>query len=100
MKERKGDIETETERERETETETYINTPSPPLPPPQPEFLGLRYMSKKPYPKVRWVELDRPLKKQLDKYAQSPTLALAVLYYIHDVALLQDDVTRCVRMCV
>ncbi|XP_066983162.1 tyrosine-protein phosphatase non-receptor type 14 isoform X1 [Macrobrachium rosenbergii] len=60
----------------------------------QPEFFGLRYMSKKPYPKVRWVELDRPLKKQLDKYAQSPALALAVLYYIHDVSLLQDDVTR------
>ncbi|ROT73234.1 Tyrosine-protein phosphatase non-receptor type 14 [Penaeus vannamei] len=60
----------------------------------QHEFFGLRYMSKKPYPKVRWVELDRPLKKQLDKYAQSPNLALAVLYYIHDVSLLQDDVTR------
>ncbi|XP_071523847.1 tyrosine-protein phosphatase non-receptor type 14 isoform X2 [Panulirus ornatus] len=60
----------------------------------QPEFFGLRYMSKKPYPKVRWVELDRPLKKQLDKYAQSPALSLAVLYYIHDVSLLQDDVTR------
>ncbi|KAK3871834.1 hypothetical protein Pcinc_023038 [Petrolisthes cinctipes] len=60
----------------------------------QPEFFGLRYMSKKPYPKVRWVELERPLRKQLDKYAQSPALALAVLYYIHDVSLLQDDVTR------
>ena len=51
-------------------------------------------MSKKPYPKVRWVELDRPLKKQLEKYAQSPNLSLSVLYYIHDVAVLQDDVTR------
>lgn len=60
----------------------------------QPEFFGLRYMSKRPYPKVRWVELERPLKKQLDKYAQSPALTLSVLYYIHDVGLLQDDTTR------
>ena len=51
-------------------------------------------MSKRPYPKVRWVELERPLKKQLDKYAQSPNLYLAIQYYIHDVGLLQDDVTR------
>lgn len=51
-------------------------------------------MSKRPYPKVRWVELERPLKRQLDKYAQSPALTLAVMYYIHDVGLLQDDVTR------
>ncbi|XP_018016094.1 uncharacterized protein LOC108672852 isoform X2 [Hyalella azteca] len=60
----------------------------------QPEFFGLRYMSKRPYPKVRWVELDRPLKKQLDKFAQSPALTLSVLYYIHDVGLLHDDTTR------
>ncbi|KAB7501312.1 Tyrosine-protein phosphatase non-receptor type 14 [Armadillidium nasatum] len=60
----------------------------------QPEFFGLRYMSKRPYPKLRWVELERPLKRQLDKYAQSPALTLAVMYYIHDVGLLQDDVTR------
>nr|CAH0112619.1 unnamed protein product [Daphnia galeata] len=35
-----------------------------------PEFFGLRYVSQKSYPRVRWVELDRPLKKQLDKHAQ------------------------------
>ena len=51
-------------------------------------------MSKKPYPKVRFVELDRPLKKQLEKYAQSHNLSLSVMYYIHDVGVLQDDITR------
>ena len=51
-------------------------------------------MCKRPYPKERWVELERPLKKQLDKYAQSPALTLSVLYYIHDIVLLQDDTTR------
>ncbi|CAB4057106.1 PTPN14_21 [Lepeophtheirus salmonis] len=37
----------------------------------QSELMGLRYVSKrKSYPKIRWVDLDRLLKKQLDKYAQ------------------------------
>ena len=72
----------------------YFDTDTFPIIAMQPEFFGLRYMSKRPYPKVRWVELDRPLKKQLDKYAQSPALSLSVVYYIHDIGLLQDDTTR------
>ena len=42
----------------------------------------------------RWVELDRPLKKQLDKYAQDPYLYLGVMFYVNDVSLLEDEVTR------
>ena len=42
----------------------------------------------------RWVELDRPLKKQLDKFAQDPYLYLGVMFYVNDVSLLEDEVTR------
>jgi hypothetical protein len=45
-------------------------------------------------PCFRWVELDRPLKKQLDKYAQDPYLYLGVMFYVNDVSLLEDEVTR------
>ena len=60
----------------------------------QPEIFGLRYVSQKSYPRVRWVELDRPLKKQLDKYAQESYLYLRIMYYVNDVSLLQDEMTR------
>lgn len=60
----------------------------------QPEFFGLRYVSQKSYPRVRWVELDRPLKKQLDKYAQEAYLYLRIMYYVNDASLLVDEMTR------
>lgn len=60
----------------------------------QPDLFGLRYVSRRSYPKIRWADLDRPLKKQLDKYAQEPYLYLAVMFYVHDVSLLGDEVTR------
>ncbi|XP_045027481.1 tyrosine-protein phosphatase non-receptor type 14-like isoform X2 [Daphnia magna] len=60
----------------------------------QPEFFGLRYVSQKSYPRVRWVELDRPLKKQLDKHAQEAYLYLRIMYYVNDVSLLEDEMTR------
>ena len=46
----------------------------------QPDLFGLRYVSRRSYPKIRWVDLDRPLKKQLDKYAQDPYLYLSVMW--------------------
>eukprot|EP00096_Caligus_rogercresseyi_P004380 TRINITY_DN18610_c0_g1_i1.p1 TRINITY_DN18610_c0_g1~~TRINITY_DN18610_c0_g1_i1.p1 ORF type:complete len:1044 (+),score=421.24 TRINITY_DN18610_c0_g1_i1:203-3334(+) len=62
----------------------------------QSDLLGLRYVSKrKSYPKIRWVDLDRLLKKQLDKYASEPPhLYLGVMFYVNDVSLLEDPVTR------
>ena len=45
----------------------------------QPDLFGLKYTSRRPYPKIRWVDLDRPLKKQLDKYAHDHFLSLAVM---------------------
>ena len=45
------------------------------------------------YPKIRWVDLDRPLKKQLDKYSVEPYLYLGVIFYVTDVSLLEDEVS-------
>ena len=35
----------------------------------QADLFGLRYVSRRSYPKIRWVDLERPLKKQLERYA-------------------------------
>jgi len=60
----------------------------------QPDLFGLKYVSRRSYPKIRWVDLDRPLKKQLDKYSVEPYLYLGVIFYVTDVSLLEDEVTR------
>ncbi|XP_049872695.1 tyrosine-protein phosphatase non-receptor type 14 [Pectinophora gossypiella] len=59
----------------------------------QPEFFGLRYINRSQQP--RWVQLERPLKRQLDKYASSHQLYLRVMYYvISGTSLITDEVTR------
>ncbi|CAG9562290.1 unnamed protein product [Danaus chrysippus] len=59
----------------------------------QPEFFGLRYINRNQQP--RWVQLDRPLKLQLEKYASSHQLYLRVMYYvISGTSLITDEVTR------
>ncbi|KAK9511873.1 hypothetical protein O3M35_000446 [Rhynocoris fuscipes] len=58
----------------------------------QPEFFGLRYVNRNGAP--RWVEMDRPLKKQLDKYAREPKLYLRVMYYVSGISLITDELTR------
>lgn len=64
----------------------------------QNEFFGLRY-----YPKgvndesdMRWVDLDRPLNRQLEKHAAQPKiLYLRIIYYvISGVSLIVDEATR------
>lgn len=60
----------------------------------QPDLFGLKYVCRRSYPKIRWVDLDRPLKKQLDKYSTEPYLYLGVIFYVTDVSLLEDEVTR------
>ena len=60
----------------------------------QPDLFGLKYVSRRSYPKIRWVDLDRPLKKQLDKYATEPYLFLGVIFYVNDVSMLEDETTR------
>lgn len=59
----------------------------------QPEYFGLRYPSKDGG-LLRWVDLDRPLKKQLDKYARECCLYLGVMFYVFNVDQLHNDVTR------
>ena len=60
----------------------------------QPDLFGLKYVSRRSYPKIRWVDLERPLKKQLDKYSTEPYLFLGVIFYVTDVSLLEDEITR------
>ncbi|XP_075228092.1 protein tyrosine phosphatase non-receptor pez isoform X2 [Lycorma delicatula] len=58
----------------------------------QQEFFGLRYINRNGEP--RWVEMARPLKRQLDKHAREPNLYLRVMFYVTGVSLLQDEMTR------
>uniref|UniRef100_T1JED7 protein-tyrosine-phosphatase n=1 Tax=Strigamia maritima TaxID=126957 RepID=T1JED7_STRMM len=59
----------------------------------QVEYFGLRFASKRL--KYQWVELDKPLKKQLDKFALQETYVyLGIMFYVDDVHQLQDEVTR------
>lgn len=42
----------------------------------------------------RWIDLEKPLKKQLDKYGLEPTVYFGVVFYIPSVAQLQQEITR------
>lgn len=63
----------------------------------QSEFFGLRYVVKgcSDESVMRWVDLDRPLSRQLEKHAASSKLYLRIMYYIiSNVSLITDEVTR------
>lgn len=62
----------------------------------QPKFFGLQYVSRNSTDNnLCWLELDRPIKRQLDKYARGLYVHLRVMYYvISGVRLLDDEVTR------
>ncbi len=47
----------------------------------QPDLFGLRYVSRRSYPKIRWVDLDRPLKKQARRRKHSLFPYLFVNYF-------------------
>nr|XP_056709049.1 tyrosine-protein phosphatase non-receptor type 14 [Euleptes europaea]XP_056709050.1 tyrosine-protein phosphatase non-receptor type 14 [Euleptes europaea] len=55
-------------------------------------YFGLWFHSKSQ--QVRWVELEKPLKKQMDKFASEPLLFFGVMFYVPSVARLQQEVTR------
>ncbi|XP_012533679.1 tyrosine-protein phosphatase non-receptor type 14 [Monomorium pharaonis] len=59
----------------------------------QSEFFSLRYICRSTS-LFRWIDMDKPLKRQLEKDAKSFTLYLRVMYYIVDVQLIQDEMTR------
>uniref|UniRef100_A0A1B0CB99 protein-tyrosine-phosphatase n=1 Tax=Lutzomyia longipalpis TaxID=7200 RepID=A0A1B0CB99_LUTLO len=61
----------------------------------QPEFFGLRYIMKENTTESRWIDLERPLNRQLEKYASSQKLSLRVMYYVEcGVSMIRDDTTR------
>lgn len=64
----------------------------------QPKFFGLQYMgrlSREAGNSLTWLELDRPIKRQLDKHARGLCVFVRVMYYIlSGVKLLNDEVTR------
>lgn len=61
----------------------------------QPEFFGLRYVVRGSDSEMRWVDLERPLSRQLEKHAASQRLYLRVMYYVvSGVTLITDEVTR------
>ncbi|XP_062548137.1 tyrosine-protein phosphatase non-receptor type 21 isoform X2 [Armigeres subalbatus] len=63
----------------------------------QPEFFGLRYEVKgSTTGEMRWVDLDRPISRQLEKFsANMKVLYLRVMYYVlSGVSLIQDEGTR------
>ncbi|XP_074033210.1 protein tyrosine phosphatase non-receptor pez isoform X1 [Leptinotarsa decemlineata] len=61
----------------------------------QSKFFGLQYVSRHSENDPCWLELDRPIKRQLDKYARGLSVYLRVMYYvISGVRLINDEVTR------
>ncbi|KAJ8977596.1 hypothetical protein NQ317_018364 [Molorchus minor] len=61
----------------------------------QPKLFGLQYVSRNSDNNFCWLELDRPIKRQLDKYARGLVVHLRVMYYvISGVRLITDEVTR------
>ncbi|XP_055381871.1 tyrosine-protein phosphatase non-receptor type 14 [Condylostylus longicornis] len=61
----------------------------------QPEFFGLRYLVKGTREDLRWVDLERPLSRQLEKYASGSKLYLRVQFYIiSGISLLEDEQSR------
>ncbi|XP_066281306.1 tyrosine-protein phosphatase non-receptor type 21-like isoform X1 [Branchiostoma lanceolatum] len=55
-------------------------------------YFGLRYLSKRL--QLQWVELEKPLKKQLDKLAHEPLVYFAVMFYVSNVQKLNQEITR------
>ncbi|KAK9884942.1 hypothetical protein WA026_009178 [Henosepilachna vigintioctopunctata] len=57
-------------------------------------FFGLQYISSKKEATC-WLELDKPIKRQLDKYGKNLCVYMRVMYYIiSGVQLLNDETTR------
>ncbi|KAJ8307996.1 hypothetical protein KUTeg_012870 [Tegillarca granosa] len=62
---------------------------------PETQYFGLRYVTKKL--QFHWVDLDKSLKKQIDKHAQaahSPKLYFGVMFYIPGAHKITDEVAR------
>ncbi|OBS64818.1 hypothetical protein A6R68_06650 [Neotoma lepida] len=54
-------------------------------------YFGLWFLSKSQ--QARWVELEKPLKKHLDKFANEPLLFFGVMFYVPNVSWLHQEAT-------
>uniref|UniRef100_A0A8D0ATM6 Tyrosine-protein phosphatase non-receptor type n=1 Tax=Sander lucioperca TaxID=283035 RepID=A0A8D0ATM6_SANLU len=57
-------------------------------------YFGLWFQGKTQAPAHRWVELEKPLKKQLDKFGNEPLLFFGVMFYVPSVSRLEQEATR------
>ncbi|XP_072772393.1 tyrosine-protein phosphatase non-receptor type 14-like [Nerophis lumbriciformis] len=57
-------------------------------------YFGLWFQGKNQTPAQRWVELEKPLKKQLDKFGNEPLLFFGVMFYVPSVSRLEQEATR------
>uniref|UniRef100_A0A3Q3AWK0 Tyrosine-protein phosphatase non-receptor type n=1 Tax=Kryptolebias marmoratus TaxID=37003 RepID=A0A3Q3AWK0_KRYMA len=57
-------------------------------------YFGLWFQGKTQVPAQRWVELEKPLKKQLDKFGNEPVLFFGVMFYVPSVSRLEQEATR------
>ncbi|XP_071006878.1 tyrosine-protein phosphatase non-receptor type 14-like [Oncorhynchus clarkii lewisi] len=57
-------------------------------------YFGLWFQGKAQPQSQRWVELEKPLKKQLDKFGNEPLLFFGVMFYVPNVSRLEQEVTR------
>ncbi|XP_052009433.1 tyrosine-protein phosphatase non-receptor type 21-like isoform X2 [Xyrauchen texanus] len=55
-------------------------------------YFSVWYYNKQNQP--RWIDLEKPLKKQLDKYGLEPTVYFGVVFYVSSVTQLQQEITR------
>ncbi|KAM9317314.1 tyrosine-protein phosphatase non-receptor type 14 [Gastrophryne carolinensis] len=55
-------------------------------------YFGLWFVGKSR--QARWVELEKSLKKQLDKFSVEPLLYFGVMFYVPSVSCLKQSVTR------
>uniref|UniRef100_A0A3Q1BLH7 Tyrosine-protein phosphatase non-receptor type n=1 Tax=Amphiprion ocellaris TaxID=80972 RepID=A0A3Q1BLH7_AMPOC len=55
-------------------------------------YFSLWYFNKQN--QQRWIDLEKPLKKQLDKYGLEPTVYFGVVFYIPSITQLQQEITR------
>ncbi|KAA0711661.1 Tyrosine-protein phosphatase non-receptor type 21 [Triplophysa tibetana] len=55
-------------------------------------YFSLWYFNKQS--QQRWIDLEKPLKKQLDKYGLESTVYFGVVFYISSVTQLQQEITR------
>ncbi|XP_002019262.2 tyrosine-protein phosphatase non-receptor type 21 [Drosophila persimilis] len=61
----------------------------------QPEFFGLRYLVRGKEDEYKWIDLERSLSRQLEKYAAGPKIYLRVRHYVTTgVRHLSDEATR------